>query len=129
MDACSCVYVGDTDDARDFYQEESPKARVPHICGECGVTIQPGERYRKCVGKWDGRFETYKMCSVCQEILDAFFCDGFFFGQLHDDLRGHILDMGGEIKGACLAALSPRARETICEMIEEYWEENYDEDE
>lgn len=128
MSNCSCVYVGgDTDYGREFYQERIQKAKKEHICCECGETILPGQNYKKCVGSWEGEFFTYKICFVCSEIIDAFFCDGFFFEQTYDDLHSHILEIDGNIESECLANLSPKAREVICNMIEEYWEES-DED-
>lgn len=37
-----------------FYSEKCVVARKPHKCCETGRIIQPGEKYWRCVGKWEG---------------------------------------------------------------------------
>lgn len=127
MNDCSCVYVMDYDPPQ-LYNEKLAKAKEEHSCCECGKKIQPEDQYVYISGKWEGRFNVFKMCVVCKEIIDAFFCDGFLFEVVLDNLWEHIADMQGHIDSSCLASLSSEAREVVCDMIERYWEE-MDEDE
>lgn len=71
------------------FREAWPVARKAHVCCECRGTIQPGERYRKAEGVWDGRGATYKQCHDCAEMfaeVDAGLpCwEGVCFGELAD---------------------------------------------
>lgn len=122
MSKCSCVCVGDYD-APHWYNEKVVKAKKEHICNECSKIILPKEKYIKIIGKWEKEFCTYKRCSICQEIIDTFFCEGFFFGQVYEDFENHISEMQGHIDSSCLADLSLEARTEICKLIEKYWEE------
>ena len=117
---CSCVYV-DTDEALSFYTETSPTARKQHKCCECHRVINPKEKYEKIAGMWDGRFDTYKTCSDCTEIRNAFFCNGWIFEHVFEDLKYYIEDVAGEVSESCLADLTPGARSIVCEMIELCW--------
>ncbi len=38
----------------DFYSEKQVTARRAHKCCECRKTIEPGDRYVRVAGKWDG---------------------------------------------------------------------------
>lgn len=40
-------------------------ARASHTCCECWSAINPGDRYRKHVGKYDGSVKQYGFCSQC----------------------------------------------------------------
>jgi hypothetical protein len=60
---CYCDY-----EPFEFYHREEPTARKTHCCCECSSEIQPGERYEKAVGKFDGIFESYKTCLPCSCI-------------------------------------------------------------
>jgi hypothetical protein len=55
----------------DFTDMRWRRARKAHCCTACDRTIQPGERYRKIVGKWDGYFGESRLCRVCAEIFDV----------------------------------------------------------
>jgi len=56
-------------------------------CCECNKTIPEGEKYAKAI-LFMGQDEdgdpcdptTYKTCMICDEIADAFFCEGRVYG-------------------------------------------------
>lgn len=54
------------------YTTTTPKARRRHTCCECGTWIHPGESYELTKGNWDGKWSTYKTCSVCVLTRDWF---------------------------------------------------------
>ena len=52
----------------DFYCNVVVKARKPHRCYECHRTIEPGMRYHRLSGKWNGDIESYSVCRWCESI-------------------------------------------------------------
>lgn len=124
MTECSCVYV-DTDGCRtEFWRERLIKrARRAHTCGECRRQIREGESYLYVSGVWDGDFGTHKVCSDCRSVIDAFFCNGYVFGQVWDDLREYAREAGGDLPESRVAGLTPAALARACELVEECWEE------
>ena len=119
--SCSCVYV-DGYELPEFSDSRIYKAKKDHVCTECYRKILPGEKYERVFGKWDGAVETYKTCSDCLSVRDVFFCGSWGYTSIWEDLYSHIAE--GSIDSDCLVALTPRAREKVCEMIEESWEED-----
>jgi len=118
---CSCIYV-DNYDQPEFIYEETRKARKEHNCCECGRIISRGEKYEHTTGKWD-RIDTFKTCIDCLSIRNAFFCAGWGYTMIQSDLWEHLLEMNGDISGDCIAELTPGARDMVCDMIEEIWEQ------
>jgi hypothetical protein len=51
-----------------FYNEPVLKARKPHTCDACKLTIPPGHRYVRISWCFDGRIESVKRCLRCQLI-------------------------------------------------------------
>lgn len=66
-------------------------ARVAHTCGECGRTIEPGERYRVGGGVCDGEWWTGKMCVHCWAARSwlSVQCNGWLWGGVLEDLEEH----------------------------------------
>jgi hypothetical protein len=121
---CACVYVGDYD-GPEFCHAERRRARKTHKCDECWREIVAGETYEHVRGKWDGYMSTFKTCGDCLSIRDSFFCEGFMYGGLWEDLHEHlhaVVRFGTGIDSSCLVSLTPRAREKVCDEIEELWE-------
>lgn len=50
-----------------MYSEVIRRARKPHRCCECGITIAPGEQYQVACGKWE-EFNSFNTCMPCVEI-------------------------------------------------------------
>lgn len=125
---CSCIYV-DCDDGSTigFHKREDRKARKRHTCCECGDQIKPGDKYEYVSGVWEGDWGVYKTCATCREIRKALFCHGWYYGRLYCDVREYLHD-GGEIGCDCLAAMSKPARDTVCDIIQEFWEETAEKD-
>lgn len=54
----------------DFWaQPTHPKARKPHQCCTCYRTIDPGERYLRGFGIYDGHASDWKQCAHCEAML------------------------------------------------------------
>lgn len=88
---CTC----DLEDTCDFSTTDTMKARKPHRCYECGDAIQPGDRYVRVAGKWEGDFATFTRCLTCSAWMQALFaaqkhacgCSGVEFGGLWSSIR------------------------------------------
>jgi len=106
----------------ELFRSEMAIAKKLHKCSECRRIILIGEKYEHVSGKWEGQFETFKTCSDCLSIRESFFCDGYLFGELLENLCEHISEMNGEISSDCIVDLTPAAKAKVCEMIEQAWE-------
>lgn len=83
-----CVYDYDRPKV---YTQHHRTARKPHPCSECGRHIQPGERYLRTFGVWDGKADTFLTCPGCELALDWLMtaCSGYMHGDIYDELRDH----------------------------------------
>lgn len=45
-------------------------ARKTYKCCECGITINPGDRYSRCDGIWGGEARSYCCCSSCGKVRE-----------------------------------------------------------
>jgi len=66
MSACYCDA-----DRPEFVERNEYTARKQHRCCECGRKIEPGTRYIRYSGKWDGEFMTYKRCESCDDLAES----------------------------------------------------------
>ena len=92
--SCSCVYVGDYDPC-EVIRDETMVSSGEFKCCECGSTIKEGETFRFYDMKVDSESPNtieYPTCLVCENIKDVFFCDGFIFEQVWEDLKNHLED-------------------------------------
>lgn len=128
MSDCSCVLV-DIDGYAELIDEKIVTARKTHKCGECCREIAKGEKYEKVTQIWEGKIETQKTCLDCVSIRNAFFCNGWLWGNILEDLWDHLVDMRGEIASSCIIGLTKGARDKICDMIQEVWECIYEDEE
>ena len=124
MSDCGCVYVGDDDGDLQFCTVVERKARKEHKCTACERTIERGEHYEYYSGKGlDYGFWQDKTCSDCLSVVDSLFCKGRPANEaMYECLRVHVIEMEGKISSDCIVPLTPRAREKVCEVIEEAWE-------
>ena len=81
---CYCDY-----ERPEFYSAITRTARRAHRCYECRGFIQPGERYKRVTGKWDGTFDTHATCQRCTAfeayVHEHVKCFCWAFGDLIDD--------------------------------------------
>lgn len=83
----SCDCSRDDGDLPEFYREETPIARKVHVCCECGGNIEPGQKYHKAVGVWEGEFKAYHTCWPCESIRANYCPGGFVFGGLAETIN------------------------------------------
>jgi len=125
---CSTVYCDTDDGIIILLDERTPVARKSHICGECRRTINAGEKYNLEVGVYDGQFCREKTCLDCMSIRKEFFKDGFLYGETKWMLRDYIRKSHGDISESCIIRLTPRARDMVCDFINECFDGNDEED-
>ncbi len=100
-------------------------ARKEHTCFECHKVIEKGERYTKEVVKDRNKYCVYKTCDDCYSIRQVFFSDGWYWTKILEHMDEFVNDCGGDVSNSCLMQLTPRARDMVCDMIEETWEYLY----
>lgn len=83
MSACVCVNDNDYD-GPSVIRGSWPVARKQHQCCECGDAIEPGQKYERVVGCWDGRWDTFATCEICVRIIDDLCGGGREFGGLRN---------------------------------------------
>lgn len=83
---CVCDY-----EPPEFYTREGHRANKQHRCSECGTTIQPGDKYIRTVGKWEGYFGEFKECMNCVSLIEAaqehFECFCFTHGNIIEEIQ------------------------------------------
>ncbi len=93
MSDCGVCLYSDASESCDFVSEKMVRARKVHVCSECNRTIPVGEKYARAVGKYEGEFWHCYTCAECDEIADAFYCDGRTFGGgMWDQMREHVFE-------------------------------------
>lgn len=108
MTMCCPISPAD-DDPPSAFKEQVRRARKPHTCCECGETIPARAQYEHASGIWDGRPDVYKTCLSCVEIRDHFACNGFYYGQIWQDIYDNFFP-GMKCGGPCMEGLSPAAK-------------------
>ena len=119
MNNCSCSIEASEGEPCSFLNIKYIRARKKHNCCECKKIIQPKEQYERLSGCWEGGFGTYKTCMDCVSIRKAFFCT-FVFESLYEYLREEIRETDGDLSQDCIAMLTPKAKEKVLKMIDEY---------
>lgn len=121
---CACVYVSMNECLTEFCNERLvERARKTHTCGECRRQIEAGESYLYITGVWDGDFHAHKLCRDCQSVVEAFFCNGYMFERVWEDLGEHIREADGDLSESKVAGLTDAALAKVCDMVEQCWEE------
>lgn len=125
MSECSCVY-DDIDHGCYTLKDVNYRAKEDLFCCECSRIIQKGKDYNYSQIISEGTIKTYKTCLDCLSIRKSFFQCGWFYKILIDDLKYHIDEMCGRISSDCIVSLTPRAKDIVCDMIQESWVDDDD---
>ncbi|MBT8454164.1 MAG: hypothetical protein KJO40_19530 [Deltaproteobacteria bacterium] len=138
MSSCSCVAI-DVEDGFDDWGDEMRVAGTERKCVECSREIALGEQYEFSWGvKLDydeqvieDESEDFTTCVDCASMREAFFCGGHFIGRTWDDLGDHLAEVvafGDGVSSECMQQLTKSARDDVCDIIEEIWRDNEDDD-
>jgi hypothetical protein len=93
------------------------KARKEHVCCECRGRIAIGNHYEIYSLVCDGKIESYKTCTSCMSLREAFF-DSSIIGQLWGDFYNYLEEQGNEIKWSAIAGLLEPAKSVVLDYIE-----------
>ena len=75
------------DDCVELLSRRQSIAREPHKCGECGCTIEPGQRYEADSTVFEGEEVVYKTCNTCRNIRDGLFTGGWYYGGIWETIH------------------------------------------
>ena len=128
---CSCQI---DIDIGDYAYEEVRCKKTTAIrnfkCCECRTIIPAGtEHWIDIVrGDWvdPPRIDVFRTCLDCLSVRQEVFCN-FQFSALWEMLYNFLED-DGLIPEACIVRLTPKAREAVCNAIEEVWDQMDDEE-
>lgn len=128
---CSTVSCSDCGDEGVLLSAKMVKAGKKCRCEECHINIEKGTEYYRevLVFEENEKPKILRTCPTCLNIRNTFFEYGFIYSTVLDDLNEHIYQCDGDISEGTLAKLTPEAKEVVCEMLEEYFEEHSDSDE
>jgi len=129
---CGCIYVDVECGERIVHKAHRWQRQWHELkCDECGRVIQPGEKYEHVEAIWgEGRpLEVHRTCVICHEIREEFFCYGYIYGMVWEDIRTHFEELGDDIPSDCIAKLSKPAQEYLCDVIDQWWGEVNDDEE
>jgi hypothetical protein len=125
MSDCSCSITMDIDESVQMLSQKKVTAKKAHKCGECNRDISIGETYLKETYVYDGKISMEKTCMDCLSIRDNLFCS-WYYQALLETLEAEILEYARMPPEACIAKLTRRARERVCELIERAWENEWE---
>ena len=128
---CSCTIDPDVGEGALDISGRYLTATGEEKCCECGCQLRPGEQYLYEEGVPVGEDEFpeeeqnwhhFATCLDCECVREQFFFS-FMYTHIWDDLQNYLEDSGASIHEECIAALTPRAREMVCALIEDVWED------
>ena len=129
MSDCSCIYVDIGDDPNWFKEHMVRVNSSVRRCRECGKFFRPLEKHEKIRIQWyDKKPEEYRTCVDCVSVREKFFCEGYFFTRIWEDIQEHISEMDGVIDSSCIVDLPKRGRDMLCDRIEQYWDDHPEEE-
>lgn len=123
---CSCAALGYMEESEDTHWgiRHVKRAGKDHKCYECGTLIEKGSGYALHVLFSNGTAKNYKICPVCQDLIEHFFPNGWFFGTVLDDLKSYLDDAWAkDLPSDCISQLLPAARVWVCDFLQRYQED------
>lgn len=140
IEPCGCIVV-DYDEPYDEHFADLCVAGTERKCCECNRVIELGEQYESA---WGGYWaddncdednlrdvDEYETCIDCMSVIDSFFCDGRLYHGVWIAVEEHLDKMivfGNGISSSCIEPLTDAARAKVCDMIEERWDDDDDEE-
>jgi hypothetical protein len=121
-----CCPLQEADETCTVWNETDRRARKEHVCDECREPITRGELHKYITSLFDGHWDTYRMCLLCDEIGDHFSCGrGRIMQTLWSDLEENFFpDMSAG--GPCMQGLSPAAKQKLIDARMKWY---FDQDE
>jgi hypothetical protein len=83
----SCIWQYDEGETMEPCTTKLVKARKPHCCCECAVTINVGDLHEYVRGLYDGEWETYRTCARCLNVHADYFAGRRVLGCMVEDFE------------------------------------------
>ena len=116
---CSCSAMSLDGDG--YYSERHRVAAKDHICPECKGKIAKGEKYLFSTLFIDGGIKNSKMCLSCESVVEQFFPDGYYIGQVWEILWSYLeYSWAEDLPSNCLSRLRPDAKTVVCDMLQQF---------
>lgn len=78
----------------DFRMEKHLTAMKPHPCAFCNRAVEPGSRYFRSAGVFEGDFYAYALHERCRRVVEAFHSDypgdAIDFDAIRGELREYV---------------------------------------
>lgn len=113
MDCSFMACGGDFDGMPEFETERTHTARKLHKCLECRMAIQPGQKYTRRSGKFDGSLYDDCFCGPCEEIRSAFTESGYNEGVAYGELWGSLTENFRDLTTGCFERLQTVAAKQL----------------
>jgi len=120
---CSCAAIGCMEESEDCHWgvRHIKRAGKDYKCFECGSAIEKGSGYALHVVFGGGTAQNYKVCPVCQDLIEHFFPNGWWFGAVLDNLRDYLDESWAyDLPSDCISQLTPAARARVCDFLQRY---------
>lgn len=117
---CACAVSHDYESEDTYWGvREINRAAKDHKCYECGGVIPKGSPYFIHIIFGNGTANNYKYCKDCQSMVWQFFSNGWWFGQVWENLAEYLADnWRDDLPSSCICQLTPGARGKVCDMIQ-----------
>jgi hypothetical protein len=120
---CCPISGADGESGPSFSTTKVVRAAKSWKCTECYEPITIGTKHERVSGMWDEHWSTHRTCLSCVEIRNHFACNGFYFGEVWEQLEGNFFpDM--KAGGPCMQGLSPAAKARLFERRLKWLEDN-----
>lgn len=117
---CSCSAMS-LDGSDGYWSERYRVAAKDQICPECKGKIAKGEKYVFGTLFINSEIRNSKMCVRCESVVNQFFPDGYYVGQIWEDLELYFDSSWiDDLPSNCLANLHPDARAAACDILQRY---------
>ena len=116
---CSCSATSVDGDG--YFSERIRTAVKEHVCPECKGKIAKGEQYLFSTLFLEGSIHNSKMCMACSSVVDQFFQDGYYVGQVWDSLWSYLdTSWTEDLPSNCISRLHPYAKAEVCDMLQQF---------
>jgi len=124
---CACIDMSDDGEPTQFHHcklVEMPEEirNDLKLCNECSRPILPKEKFELAVMKFEGLWTNHCTCTDCMSVRKAFFCQ-YIYGCVWEALMEEYNGYPEGFSYVSIPELTVRAREMLCDKIEQEWEE------
>jgi len=111
------------EDCVEVVRDDTRIARKNHRCSECNEIIKAGNPYQYKFYIYEDSKTSHRTCMDCISVRNLFFCEGFVFEQMWNDLEDYIFETNGQILCCDIRKLTPKATGRVFRMIEKRWKQ------